>query len=58
MNEPKPPEGFPAFTSSQVGAIAMHEFLEMLIEAGWPERRAILYLVELGERTRRDGEGT
>lgn len=57
MNEPAAPDGFPAFTPTEVGVIAMHEFLEMLIKGGWPERRAILYLIELGERQARKQHG-
>jgi hypothetical protein len=31
-------------------AIAMHEVLVALVKAGWTERQAIMYLVELGIR--------
>jgi hypothetical protein len=56
MTEPGAPDGFPTFTPTEVGVIAMHEFLEMLIKAGWPERRAILYLIMLGEQQKRNDE--
>lgn len=35
-------------------AIAMHEILTALVQGGWSERQAIIYLVELGQRRQRE----
>lgn len=56
-NEPNAPEGFPALTPgmtpSMAGAIAMYELFTNMINAGFTEYQAMLFMVLSGAENNR-----